>query len=314
MLVRKPLLPRCLPLLLLSAGALLQPGSVERTGRISLPQQCRQFASVLMLPSCTEQQGAVRSRLQATIRSNRKWRDAEVAAYGSTTCGLHTAASDFDFTVCGTQFAMEEKQACLQQALAHCRKVELAFPAAADLLTQRDVAHGGVRKATQLHADQVTSFESKTRKLDRLSEAVLVWTRAGSERSAYERVLSLWPLASLSDIEEWMADELHATKARVVRLKAEMEAFEAQVAHHTHALNEVCGGEDAVEQIEESREQAGQARTVVQKSSKNLAYTLADLLRRSGYINVIPIAMARVPLVACSDPHFPEIKIDISFN
>ena len=163
-----------------------------------LEQECRELASLLQLPSCTEQQDAVRSRLQHTIRSNRmKWRDAKVHAYGSTACGLHTAASDFDFTVCGAQFAMEAKQACLQQAAAHCRAVELASPAAADLLTLRDLAQGDVRKATQLHADQVASFKSKSKKLERMSEDVMLWTRARSGRSAHERALSLWPLASL---------------------------------------------------------------------------------------------------------------------
>jgi hypothetical protein len=75
----------------------------------------------------------------------------------------------------------------------------------------------------------------------------------------------------------------------------------------------VCGAE-AVEQIEESRLAVRLARAVVQKSSKNLAYQLADSLRRSGYIDVVPIGMARVPLVTCSDPRFPEIEIDITFN
>ena len=192
-----------------TAGALLPRSeggrSVQRGGRTRrsltmtvLEQQCREFASSLQLPSCTEQQDAVRSRLQHTIRSNRKWRDANVHAYGSTACGLHTAASDFDFTVCGAQFAMEAKQACLQQAAAHCRAVELASPAAADLLTLRDLAQGDVRKATQLLADQVASFKSKSKKLKRMSEDVMLWTRASSGRSAHERALSLWPLASLA--------------------------------------------------------------------------------------------------------------------
>ena len=69
-----------------------------------------------------------------------------------------------------------------------------------------------------------------------------------------------------------------------------------------------------MERIEERRLAVGQARAVVQKSSKKLAYQLADALRRSGYIDVVPIGMARVPLVACSDPRVPEIEIDISFN
>ena len=280
-----------------------------------LEQECRELASLLQLPSCTEQQDAVRSRLQHTIRSNRKWRDAKVHAYGSTACGLHTAASDFDFTVCGAQFAMEAKQACLQQAAAHCRRVELASPAASDLLTLRDLAQGDVRKATQLHADQTTSSKSKSKKLERMSEDVAVWTRAGSGMDVHERALSLWPLASLAELEEWMADELHATDGRVVRLKAEVVAAEARLARHTHSLSEVREADtNAVEHIEESRLAVGQARAVVQKSSKSLAYQLADSLRRSGYIDVVPIGMARVPLVACSDPRFPEIEIDISFN
>ena len=90
------LLPRSHP----EGGRSTQRGGRTRSQRmIVLEQQCREFASSLQLPPCTEQQDAVRSRLQHTIRSNRKWRDAHVHAYGSTACGLHTAASDFDFTV-----------------------------------------------------------------------------------------------------------------------------------------------------------------------------------------------------------------------
>ena len=48
-----------------------------------------------------------------------------------------------------------------------------------------------------------------------------------------------------------------------------------------------------MERIEERRLAVGQARAVVQKSSKKLAYQLADALRRSGYIDVVPIGMAR---------------------
>ena len=162
-----------------SAGPLDQPDRWTASPRVTaLEEQCREFASSLQLPSCTEKQDAVRSRLQHTIRSTNKWRDAHVHAYGSTACGLHAAASDFDFTVCGAQFAMEAKQACLQQAAAHCRRVELASPAASDLLTLRDLAQGDVRKATQLHADQLTSSKSKSKKLERMSEDVAVWTRA----------------------------------------------------------------------------------------------------------------------------------------
>ena len=245
-----------------SAGPLDQPDQWTGSPRMTaLEKQCREFASSLQPPSCTEQQDDVRARLQHTIRSTNKWRDAHVHAYGSTACGLHAAASDFDFTVCGAQFAMEAKQACLQQAAAHCRRVELASPAAADLLTLRDLAQGDVRKATQLHADQTTSFKSKSKKLERMSEDVAVWTRAGSGRSVHERALSLWPLASLAELEEWMADELHATQGRVVRLKAEVVAAEARLARHTHSLSEVREADtNAVEHIEESRLAVGQAR------------------------------------------------------
>ena len=200
------LLPRSHP----EGGRSTQRGGRTRSQRmIVLEQQCREFASSLQLPPCTEQQDAVRSRLQHTIRSNRKWRDAHVHAYGSTACGLHTAASDFDFTVCGARFAREDKQACLQQAAAHCRAVELASPAPAEILTQRDLAQDAVRKATRLHADQVASFTSKARKLVRFSEAV-----ASSGRSVHERALSLWPLASVRSVLTRSSRGLRTVRSR----------------------------------------------------------------------------------------------------
>ena len=51
-----------------------------------------------------------------------------------------------------------------------------------------------------------------------------------------------------------------------------------------------------MERIEERRLAVGQARAVVQKSSKKLAYQLADALRRSGYIDVVPVSYTHLTL------------------
>ena len=61
-----------------------------------------------------------------------------------------------------------------------------------------------------------------------------------------------------------------------------------------------------MERIEERRLAVGQARAVVQKSSKKLAYQLADALRRSGYIDVVPIGMASFAASGLLRPSLPE--------
>jgi len=182
--------------------------------------------------------------------------------------------------------------------------LESKYPAAAAILTQRDLAQRDARGAAHLLTQQSISLDAKTRRAERLSAA------ARATRSALEQALFEWPYASFGEVEEWMAKDCTLTEERVARLRVKIAAAEERLTHCEEELSEAIG----VAEVESSRLEVERARTTVRKKSKDLAYRLADLLRRGGYSDVIPIAHARFPIVKCADPRLPSVEIDISFH